>query len=134
MLLYRPNPVPDWPSRDLHGYIATDLRLNNDLELCRLALSVSSVSLCATELNGLPWTPKSEYFLEREFECHAGPHPKLERDLHAIQQEVEGAADDNSSRSREPLQTVTTMLHVGSGESGLSFTFESSCEPASPPL
>ena len=46
-------PAPDWPSRDLHSYIATDLRFNNDLELCRLALSVSSVSVCATGLTAL---------------------------------------------------------------------------------
>ena len=43
-------PAPDWPSSDFYSYIVTDLFVNNNLELCRLALSVSSVSVCATGL------------------------------------------------------------------------------------
>ena len=65
------------------------------------------------------WTDSSTldraHLIERE--CHAGPHPKLERDL---QQEVEGG--------RQPL---TYRYHVrgrAHGASETSFTFESSRE------
>ena len=56
--------------------------------------------------------------------CDVGPHPKLERDL---QQEVEDGRQP-LTLVRTATDTVTTTLHVGSGASGTSFTFESSCE------
>ena len=45
--------MPDWPSLDLHSYIATDLGLDNNLELRTVALSISSVSVCATGLTAM---------------------------------------------------------------------------------
>ena len=47
------------------------------------------------------WTDSSTSSIERE--CHAGPHPKLERDL---QQEVEGGRQPLRARMLEVARTV----------------------------
>ena len=66
------------------------------------------------------WTDSSTSSIERE--CHAGPHPKLERDL---QQEVEGAADI----MLEVPRTAQSQYYLADhGASRTSFNFESSCE------
>ena len=58
-------PASGWLSLYFYSYIATDLCLNNDLELCRLVLSENSVSVCATGLTALDASTSSS-----THECH----------------------------------------------------------------
>ena len=73
------------------------------MQACSFGKFCLGTRVCATGLTALDTSTSS---IERE--CHAGPHPKLERDL---QQEVEGGRQPvNSSpsrwcsRSHAPLQ------------------------------
>ena len=89
-------PAPDWPSPYLHSYIATDLAGHSDSELCRLALSISSVSW--SRYVRLYWTLLSEYYTSSS--AMPGHTTTLECDL---QQEVK--TDVNSYLTRACAHT-----------------------------
>ena len=96
---YKCYPAPDWPSPYLYSYIATDLRFNNDLELCSLVLSVSSVSVCATGLTAL------DARTSLSASATLGHTPKLNMTFNR-----KSKADVNHSRSRAPLHSTDTVI------------------------
>ena len=106
------------------------------MQACSFGKFCLGTEVCATGLTALDTSTSS---IEREYECHAGPHPKLERDLQ--QEVVEGGRQPLTITlalalevARTATNTVTVLPRCVHGASGTSFIPSNQVVNASPPL